>query len=93
MISAFLDTNVLLGITETDLLLSLSETGGMLRPYWSEYVFEVVAHRTPQGRPVSNRSSLYADTSPSDVDNIHDAKRLQNRNHPYSRWSFHVRQD
>lgn len=39
MISAFLDTNVLLGITETDLLLSLSETGGMLRPYWSEYVF------------------------------------------------------
>lgn len=40
MISAFLDTNVLLGITETDLLLSLSETGGMLRPYWSEYVFD-----------------------------------------------------
>ena len=40
MISAFLDTNVLMGITETDLLLSLSETGGVFRPYWSDYVFD-----------------------------------------------------
>ena len=36
----FLDTNVLMGITETDLLLSLSETGGVFRPYWSDYVFD-----------------------------------------------------
>lgn len=48
MISAFLDTNVLLGITETDLLLSLSETGGMLRPYWSEYVFDELKEHLPE---------------------------------------------
>lgn len=48
MISAFLDTNVLLGITETDLLLSLSETGGMFRPYWSEYVFDELKEHLPE---------------------------------------------
>ena len=48
MISAFLDTNVLLGITETDLLLSLSETVGMLRPYWSEYVFDELKEHLPE---------------------------------------------
>ena len=48
MISAFLDTNVLLGITETDPLLSLSETGGMSRPYWSEYVFDELKEHLPE---------------------------------------------